>query len=399
MLGIALTGGVYRAVTMFKCLHSPRSAALIAMVSVLLTPVCAAGSTSKEMRFKTFDGYELFGKLVLPETKGKHAVVIYVQTAEGATVDMKRSLGGGKTFNYHDLYRTKLPELNVGFFSYEGRGVTMGDAPPRYETIDRNIYNTSTLANKVKDVLTAVDLVRKQADVDPQRIYLMGASEGTLIAAESAASSPNKVAGLILYGVLTKNMSEDFKYIMSDGAYMVFLQLFDTDGDGKISKVEYEADPHKYRATRMSNAPFSSLDPNKDGFFTADEMKILTKVYIDACDNRNFRVLDAWTKVGAAVATPDNWFRDHFDHPEIWSFLKQLDIPVGCFQGGRDASVPISGVREMEERARKAGKKRMEFHYFEKLDHSLGIAEYFMGKPMPEGHKSIFEFISKISKP
>src|SRR5215813_5969223 len=130
-----------------------------------------------EIRFTSHDGYEMFGKLVLPASAGNHPVVIYVQTAEGSTVDMKRRKAGGGTFNYYDLYREKLPEMNVGFFSYEGRGITGGDQPPRFEKIDRDIYNTSTLDNKVRDILSALRVVQKQPGVDASRIFLMGASE------------------------------------------------------------------------------------------------------------------------------------------------------------------------------------------------------------------------------
>ena len=68
------------------------------------------------------------------------------------TVDTKRQKSRDTTFNYFDLYREKLPEMNVAFFSYEGRGIRMGDKPPRYETINWDIYNTSTLENKVRDI-------------------------------------------------------------------------------------------------------------------------------------------------------------------------------------------------------------------------------------------------------
>jgi len=112
--------------------------------------------------FKSHDGHEMLGKLVLPEAAAPRAIVIYVQTAEGATVDQKRPLGGGKTFNYFDLYREILPPKGIGFFSYEGRGIRMGDQLPRFEKIDREVFNTGTLDNKVKDVISAINTVREQ---------------------------------------------------------------------------------------------------------------------------------------------------------------------------------------------------------------------------------------------
>jgi dienelactone hydrolase len=179
-----------------------------------------AKSKTIEIPFSSYDRYEMFGKLTTPTSTGKHPVVIYVQAAEGMTVDMKRQKSRTETFNYFDLYREKLPEMNVAFFSYEGRGITMGDKPPRFETINWDIYNTSTLENKVRDVMSAVELVRKQPGIDASRIFLMGGSEGTLLAAEAASRIPKQIKGLILYGVLTANMRENFKYIVTDGSFL-----------------------------------------------------------------------------------------------------------------------------------------------------------------------------------
>lgn len=351
-----------------------------------------------EIPFTSYDGYEMFGKLTLPTSSGSHPVVIYVQTAEGMTVDMKRQKSRSETFNYFDLYREKLPEMNVAFFSYEGRGIRMGDKPPRYEAIDWDIYNTSTLENKVRDILSAVQVVKKQPGIDASRIFLMGASEGTLLGAEAAARSRGQIRGLILYGVLTSNMRDNFRYIVTGGAFLPWIKFFDTDKDGKISKQEFEADPHKYREKVLKNAPFEALDKDHDGFFTVEELGMLSsrlRDLRDAVDTKNYEVLNEWAKTSAAVSTPKDWFKDHFAHQPIWTFLSKLNIAIGFFQGDDDAMVPIEGVRKLEEQAKKAGKSKMEFHYFNNLDHSLDIIEYFVKGSLPAGHKAIFEFIKK----
>jgi pimeloyl-ACP methyl ester carboxylesterase len=365
-----------------------------------VAPPQDSGAKAKtvEIPFTSYDRYEMFGKLTLPATGGSHPVVIYVQTAEGMTVDMKRQKGRGETFNYFDLYREKLPEMNVAFFSYEGRGIRMGDKPPRYETIDWAVYNTSTLENKVRDVMSAVELVRKQPGIDASRIFLMGASEGTLLAAEAAARMPKRIRGLILYGVLTSNMSDNFRYIVTGGAFRPWVKFFDTDGDGKVSKQEFEADPHKYREKVLRNAAFEELDKDRDGFFTVEELVMLSsrlRDLRDAVEAKNFGVLDEWARTSAAVSTPKDWFKDHFAHPPIWTYLAGLKMAVGLFQGDDDAMVPIEGVRKLEAQAKKSGKSKMEFHYFHGLDHSLGIGEYFVNGTLPAGHKAIFEFIRR----
>jgi predicted esterase len=338
----------------------------------------------------------MFGKLTIPTSAGTHPVVIYVQTAEGMTVDMKRQKSRTETFNYFDLYREKLPEMNSAFFSYEGRGIRMGDKPPRFETINRDVYNTSTLENKVRDVMSAVELVRKQPGIDASRVFLMGASEGTLLAAEAASRMPKQVRGLILYGVLTANMRENFKYIVTDGSFLSWRGNFDTDKDGKVSKQEFEADPKKFREKALKNEAFSTFDKNGDGFFTAEELVMLSerlRNLRDAVNTENYEVLNEWARTSAGVSTPKDWFKDQFAHQPIWTFLAKLNIAIGCFQGSADAMVPIDGVRKLEEQAKKAGKSKMEFHYFENLDHSLNVGEYFVKGTLPAGHQAIFEFI------
>jgi pimeloyl-ACP methyl ester carboxylesterase len=354
-------------------------------------------SKTIELPFTSHDHYEMFGKLTIPTSAGNHPVVIYVQTAEGMTVDMKRQKSRTETFNYFDLYREKLAEMNCAFFSYEGRGIRAGDKPPRFETINWDIYNTSTLDNKVRDVMSAVDLVRKQPGIDASRIFLMGASEGTLLAAEAASRMPKQIRGLVLYGVLSLNMRENFKYLVSDGAFLSWRGNFDTNKDGRVSKQEFEADPKKFRErTAVKSEAFSTLDKNGDGFFTAEELVMLSerlRNLIDAVNTENYEVLNEWARTSAGVSTPKDWFKDQFAHPSIWTFLAKINIAVGCFQGSADAMVPIGGVRKLEEQAKKAGKSKMEFHYFEGLDHSLNVGEYFSKGTLPAGHQAIFEFI------
>ncbi|MFO0982854.1 MAG: hypothetical protein U1E76_14175 [Planctomycetota bacterium] len=372
-----------------------RARLALLLISMPIGAAHAGGAHTVEIDFATHDDYDLFGKLTMPDSDGAHAVVIYVQTAEGMTVDMKRPGGRAGTFNYFDLYAKLLPEMNWAFFRYEGRGIRIGDAPPRYEQIDREVYDTSTLENKVRDVLSAVQVVKQQAGVDASRIFLMGASEGTLLAAQAAARAPGEIAGLVLYGVMSGNMRDTFRYILTDGADLTYRRLFDTDRDGKISKPEFEADPAHYRATVLRGISFDLLDVDHDGVLTAADTRARAKSLLDAIDSESYAILDAWAQNAAGVSTPKGWFKDHFAQPPIWDSLARLDIPVGFFQGARDTSVPIDGVRKLEALAKQAGKLKMEFHYFADLDHSLGIGSYFVTDVLPEGHKAIFEFIKR----
>ena len=346
-------------------------------------------SVRKDVAFKAHDDVAMFGRLALPGSNAPRAVVIYVQTAEGMTVDMKRPLGRGKTFNYHDLYREKLTAMGIGYFSYEGRGIRMGEDPPRYEKIDWEVYNTSTLENKVRDVLSAIEAVRRQDGLERTPILLMGASEGTLLAAEAAAKKPGSVAGLVLYGVAVNNLKEILTYIFSDGDFLRARRV-DANKDGVVTRAEWDA--------VVKRQEFSTADLNKDGKFTIDDIKVATKKYLDAIASDDYEVLQTWAKAGgAAVSLPSGWFKDHFAHADNWTFLSQLNIPVGCFHGDADRNAPIAAVKELEAKAKQANLTKMEFHYFEGLDHSLNVGEYFVNGRLPKGHQAIFEFIDRIA--
>jgi pimeloyl-ACP methyl ester carboxylesterase len=345
-------------------------------------------SSSKDVTFQAHDGVEMFGRLVLPKDARPRAIVIYVQTAEGATIDQKRALGKDKTFNYFDLYRLELVKRGIGFFSYEGRGIRMGDAPPRYEKVDRAVFNTGTLDNKVKDAMAAVETVRKQLGLRETPVLLMGASEGTLIAAEAASRNPASIQGIVLYGALAWNMKQNFAFILSDGDYLRYRRV-DKDNNGAITKEEWES--------VIKGTDFGKADQNGDGSFTVEDVRIVNKKLLDAVENDDFAALNDWGQAYAGVALPDRWFENHFSHADMWSFLKRLDLPVGVFHGDRDNNTSMAAVKDLERKAKDAGLAKIEFHYFEGLDHTLNISQYFVSGAMPPGHQAIFRYIDRIA--
>jgi pimeloyl-ACP methyl ester carboxylesterase len=373
-------------------------AILLAFVSfvVLPLPSAQAGARTLEVAFRSHDEHEMFGKLTLPAGTPR-AVVVYVQTAEGMTVDMRRPSARGGTFDYFELYRAKLPALQLGFFSYEGRGIRMGDAPPRYETIERARYDTSTLANKVEDALAAVRAVRAQPELAGVRVLLLGASEGTLLAAQAAARAPDEIQGLALYGVMAENMRATFRYILSDGAFLAYRGYFDADQDGRITPAEFEADPRRFRAHALGDAAFEALDKDGDGLLLLPDLVAQAQPLLDAVAQENFELLDRWAQLAAGVSTPKDWFRDHFAQPPLWDSLAPLDIPVGFFHGGRDTNTPIAAVQALEQQALAAGKSQFLFEYFSKADHSLNIASYFVNGSLPDGHAALFAFLDEAA--
>jgi pimeloyl-ACP methyl ester carboxylesterase len=351
--------------------------------------------TTRDIPFTSHDGHAMTGRLSMPATPGRHPVMVFVQQAEASTLDQRTRDPNGLPVVFFDLYRDTLGPLGIGFFSYEGRGVFSDATQPRGMRIDRDVYETSSIDNKVRDIITAVQLLQKQPGVDPSQIYLRGVSEGTLLAAEAASRIPKEVGGLVLSGVIGSTLKVSLVHQVQGGRMSQLLAEFDTDRDQKISAQEWETDARGFRKKNIPTATFESVDPDKDGFMTLADMKVLTKPLSDAFASGNVEITEAFLKGAAAVATPKGWVADHFAHRPMWDFLSPLTVPVGIFQGDDDRNTGVEDVQALEKLAKAAGRTNIEFHYFPGLGHGLGSTDYFNKGAHSPGYAAIFEFMKR----
>jgi len=356
-------------------------------------------TTTRDIPFTSHDGHSMVGRLTLPDTPGLHPILVLVQTAEAQTMDGELRNAAGVRVRVYNQYREQLAPLDIGFFSYEGRGVTSnaGGGP----VIDRAVYDTSSLANKVEDGISAVRTLQKQAGVDASRIVLRAVSEGTLLAAEIAVKIPSEIAGLVLSGVIGSTLQDALVFMTSDGAYLAHLGHWDGNKDGAISAAEFDADPKGIRKLLPAGTAFAAFDRNSDGVYTREECLTAVKPLTDAVRAGQIDVFLPWLQANAAVPVPNSmsaWLKDHFSQPTMWDLLSQLSMPVGLFQGEIDHNTPAEGVRALEQKAKAAGKTNLEFHYFDGLDHGLGTIAYFnTGKPSA-GYSAIFEFMKRYQR-
>ncbi|HET9830641.1 MAG TPA: prolyl oligopeptidase family serine peptidase [Vicinamibacterales bacterium] len=373
------------------------------MICTFLTSVMLAQAPAPTPAYKTIDiafrsqdGQELFGKLTVPDGIARAPVVMMIQTAEAQTAD-SRVQGPRGPIDFFDLYRRELAAMGVAFFSYEGRGIRLGDKPPRYVAIDRPLFNTATLERKVQDAMAAVRTLKGRPDIDGSRVLLTGVSEGTLLAAETATRMPRDVKALVLSSVVT-DMREAIKFMMTDGAFLQHQQFWDANNDARITAEEFEADRRGVR--RAAKLEFSSLDVNGDGVYTPEDRQIVAKSLLAAADAGDAdTVWNGFLKVASSLELPDGWLKDHFAHPGIWTFLSQLDMPVGMFHGELDGNTPVVGVRGLERQAMAAGKTKFEFHYFAGEEHSLGGLDFFLKGAPSDGYKELFAFVKRQIAP
>ena len=130
---------------------------------------------------------ELFGKLVLPEGEGPHPAVVVAHGSEATAASRY----------YHEPYL--LAPHGIATFVFDKRGT--GRSQGKYG------MDFPVLAG---DVLAAVEWLRKQPGIDPERIGLTGYSQGGWIAPLAASRSNGAVKFVLVgYGMAEPPSEED----------------------------------------------------------------------------------------------------------------------------------------------------------------------------------------------
>lgn len=349
-------------------------------------PAC----TSERMTIPSFDGYPLAGKLYLPRGQNPQALVVYVNGSGPNTYENTRALTEDTTFSYFDLVAQGFTGQNAAFFSYSTRGVAPGSEPPYYCTIDPDAYQTYLPDNSVRDVAAIVTALRQDPRLSRARVYLLGWSEGTMIAPKAAQIVP--VDGLLLAGYVNGTMRETLDWQQNGGSSMVtYCLYFDTDGDGAVSRAEYEADPYGVRgALGLDQTAFPDLDVDGDGKLTAADFSLLlapTRQTLYAAIDRGD---DAWLAQNYPVRLTTAWFRAHDAFPPNRDMLTTLDIPITIFQGEADANVPVQDTREIQAQFAACGKTNLTVHTYPATDHDLNFSVYLSTGEWPQGWQDLF---------
>ena len=349
-------------------------------------PAC----TSERMTIPSFDGYPLAGKLYLPRGQNPQALVVYVNGSGPNTYENTRALTEDTTFSYFDLVAQGFTGQNAAFFSYSTRGVAPGSEPPYYCTIDPDAYQTYLPDNSVRDVAAIVAALRQDPRLSRARVYLLGWSEGTMIAPKAAQIVP--VDGLLLAGYVNGTMRETLDWQQNGGSSMVtYCLYFDTDGDGAVSRAEYEADPYGVRgALGLDQTAFPDLDVDGDGKLTAADFSLLLAPTRQALYAAIARGDDAWLAQNYPVRLTTAWFRAHDAFPPNRDMLTTLDIPITIFQGEADANVPIQDTREIQAQFAACGKTNLTVHTYPATDHDLNFSVYLSTGEWPQGWQDLF---------
>lgn len=334
---------------------------------------------------KSFDGFEVTGRLSVPAGKEKiDKLVIFVHGTGPNTYEMRRqnSLSGIR-FKYLDVYADNFIDNGTAFFTYNTRGISLGDEEPYYADIDEDSYRQYTPQNIAQDIKCIIDELKQDPRLSNSEIILLGVSEGTVIVPLAVSEYGAEADRLLLMGYCNDNMRDVLEYQLGGGmSFFNYTLLFDSVGSKEITKEQYEADPKKIIDSVLGGAAFEDIDMDGNGILTVDDFAIMMTQIKDGLFEAVENGDDKWIKENMMEIMPPlmtDWFKSHFELPKTEDIMTKVDIPIYIFQGTYDSNCPVQGTYDVKSRFEKLGKDNLTVNIYDGYDHDLNFSQLLYG--------------------
>ena len=362
---------------------------------------CIGVYGSNIISIKLNDGESIVGRLSMPEGSANVPTVVVFIPGTGPNTYLNKRKIGNKEFNYYDLFEAEFLKRGIGFFTYNRRGVEIGDKPPYYDKVDSAEYAKYTPKQEVLDVESILSDLRKVDRLKDTRIALLGASEGTIIAAMVADRMVEKVDDLLLFGYANDNMFDIIKWQFSGVTSIINLKkYFDTNKDNVFSRAEYESKDTIATLGRvrvLNNLPFDTLDMVKDGNLDYKDFGARNKPFYNYLLKMIDEGNDTWIWKNYFRIT-SLWLKEHFKLEANKTRLLNIDIPIYIFQGVEDANASVDGAYDIQARFKNANKTNLKCFIFEGHNHDLNYLDWPFKQQISEGLNAIFNTSEELIK-
>ena len=341
------------------------------------------------------DGVVLSGKLDLPAGSGPvEKLVLFISGSGPNTCDDRRRFGETEVC-YFDLFARQLGTRGAAFFRWNTRGVAPDPEPPLFYRVDEAVYQTYLPDACVGDIGTWLAVLRQEPRLEKAEVWLLGWSEGTILAPLAALRFPGQVAGLALCGYCNDRLDEILEWQQTGGSSMVFYRTwFDTDGDGAVSRAEFEADPWGAARDALPGVEFEALDLDGDGLLTRADLAALLAPEWEALRRAIDRGDDGWLAGHYDVRLTSAWFRAHRQLPPNRETLPRLELPICIFHGGADASCPVEGALAIRDSFARMGRGNLTVKIYPGYDHDLRYTQYPVTGTMSRAFEDLFDCLS-----
>ena len=243
-----------------------------------------------------------------------------------------------------------LTERGFAVLRYDKRGVGEGSI-----ISDANVWGNMTINDLIEDSKKALNVLMHQPEVDPDRVSILGHSEGTIIAPRVAIDNSTKVKNIVLMGTVAQNGLDLEYYQDVDLPVEYASQVLDKNHTGLISIQQIAKDPillpmllpKPFLIANDTEAISSTL---AKGFGTNDFISIdkqLKPVLMKGYEN----ITSSNLLKCNAIECP-NWFRSHSNLIPTLSVIGNVSNSTGILMlnGENDSQTPVQQAFLLQQR-------------------------------------------------
>jgi pimeloyl-ACP methyl ester carboxylesterase len=284
------------------------------------------------------NGVRTNAQLTLPAVgKGPFPAVLLVH-GSGRT-DMNETGPNAKPFWQISQY---LSERGFAVLRYDKRGIGANHA-----IVDSNLWGNATFNDLKRDAQRALAVLINQPEVDPNKITILGHSEGTILAPRVAIDNATKVKNLVLMGAVAQNLS-DIAYLQGVSIPLLYAEkVLDHDHDGMLSISEANQNPvfstmagNLTLLLETTNGTKHQLNPkyntNNDAYISINnelKPKLIAQV----------KSLSVVTPGKKCTSTCPIWVRSHYALEPTLSIIGNVPpkTSILILQGENDTQTPV----------------------------------------------------------
>jgi len=343
------------------------------------------GITREQVRIDLGQGWVTKAELTYPSTaEGRLPLVVFLHGS--GRNDMNQTLPGGKGSTFVPLAQA-VGRAGNATLRFNKRGVT--DIGPVRTTDPAQLTPEKPYHRTQQDAAAVLRFAARLPRVDRSKIFLLGHSEGTNVAANLAADPKSfgipEPAGVVAMGVLGKPVKQLLTFQVHGRLLLQLHDEFDLDGDGRLTATEAAdglvGQPREvaelFRTVLLDGAKVrAATDANRDGRI--------------AIDTEAGAVLRANTGIDAYPDVPGldpflvSYIKDLARFPTVTQALPRFSGPTLLLNGENDLETPPRAAIAADAAVAAAGNKDHQLVVYPGLAHTMNLAPKFadeIGEP------------------
>ena len=256
-----------------------------------------------------------------------------------------------------------LSERGFVVLRYDKRGIGENGT-----ILDSDAWGNLTFNDLKQDAEKALAVLAQQPEVDPDRITVLGHSEGTVIAPRVAIDNTTKVRNLVLMGAAAQNVYELGYFQNVDLKVLYAEKVLDRNHDGLLSVSEADNDPifgstvgnvtelpmqrNNNTTLTTSNGTATQLEQNTK-YNTTNDVSISINNELKPILSQEYELISVVTP-GEKCTTNlcPIWVQSHRALEPTLSIIGNVssDTSILILNGENDTQTPVQGVFLLQQR-------------------------------------------------